>query len=428
MATTHEKLAVLGGAPVRQRPWPTWPRADENTERNLLEVLYSGRWAVSGMYNGTPLYERHFAEAFAAYNGVPYCVPVTNGAAALTIALQALGVGYGKEVLVPGVTWVACASAVIRAGGIPVLVDVEPDTLCLSAEAAQEAITERTAAIMLVHLYCTIGDIDAFLQLSNETGVPLLEDCSQAHGAVWSGQRVGSYGKIGVFSMQDTKLLTSGEGGAAITSDTELYNILQQMRADGRRYKASSPPLHHIELEEIGEVQGWNYNLSEFQAAVLLDRLQHLDAENELRTQNAAYLTELLADVGAIVPLARHPKADTIAYYQFCARLDPSEFGNLDIETLCRALTAEIGVVVEPIHRPLNNNILYNPLLSPQAQPEVLERLNPKQFSLPNSTHALGCYFRIPHRVLLAARHDMEDIAAAFLKVKENHRQLIQAM
>src|SRR5258708_17044047 len=127
-----ENLAILGGLPVRRMPWPKWPRADEGTERNLLDVLYSGRWAISGIYNGQKLYERRFAEAFAEFHAIPFCVPVCNGTAALTVALEALDVRYGDEVLVPGITWVACASAVAGIGGIPVLVDVEPDTLCMS--------------------------------------------------------------------------------------------------------------------------------------------------------------------------------------------------------------------------------------------------------------------------------------------------------
>lgn len=127
-------LAMFGGEPIRKSPWPTWPRADENTENNIKDVLYSGKWAISGPYIGRKSYEKQFAEAYSEFHNVKYCVPSSNGSSALTIALEALDVKNGMEVLVPGLTWVACASSVIGIGGIPILVDIEPESLCMSLE------------------------------------------------------------------------------------------------------------------------------------------------------------------------------------------------------------------------------------------------------------------------------------------------------
>lgn len=265
-------LACRGGGPVRKDPWPKWPRADKNTEKVLLEVLHSGRWALSGCYNGIKPFERRFAEAFASFHGVRYCVPTASGSTALSVALEALGVGSGDEVLVPALTWVACASSVANLGAVPVLVDIAPETLCMDPVKAQNAITKRTAAILLVHAYCRIADLDRFSQISQESKVPLLEDCSQAHGAKWGGRRVGTFGKVAVFSMQQTKVLTSGEGGATLTDDPQLYDLLQQLRADGRRYVQGELIDGHMELEEVGAVVGSNRCLSEFHAAILLDR------------------------------------------------------------------------------------------------------------------------------------------------------------
>ena len=274
-------LAMLGGEPIRKSTWPIWPRADEGTEKNIKDVLYSGRWAISGYYTGKTPYERRFAEAFAKFHNVSYCVPTASGSSALTIALEALNVKNGMEVLVPGLTWVACASSVSGIGAIPTLVDVEPDTLCMSLEAAKKEISNHTAAIILVHTYCSIADIKGFVKLSEETNIPIIEDCSHAHGAILDGHRVGSFGKIGVFSMQQSKVLTSGEGGACITNDFDLYKRMQQFRADGRCYKNTNLTYGQMELEEVGLVQGRNYCMSEFHAAVLLDRLKHLDKENK---------------------------------------------------------------------------------------------------------------------------------------------------
>lgn len=421
-----DKLALFGGKPVREKQWPQWPRGDLNTEHLLLDVLRSGRWAISGLYNGQELYERRFAEAFAKYNGGGFCVPTANGSSALTIALEALGVGVGSEVLVPGLTWVACASSVARIGAIPVLVDVENDTLCMSVEAARKVISPRTAAIMVVHLYCTVADLDGFATLSEQTGIPLLEDCSQSHGAKWKGHRVGSIGKISAFSMQDTKVLSCGEGGAVFTKDSDLYDKLQQLRADGRRYSAAIPSVGELELEEVGAVQGHNRCLSEFHAAILLDRLRHLDDENRHREQNGEYLRLLLGQIGGTRPLHRDPRIDALTFYRFCVRLDLDDFGGADIETVRRALTAELNISVKLVDNPLNNNILYNPLLSNRTSQsdDHPKRLDPRQFNLPNATEGRRECLCLPHQVLLGNRSDMEDIARAFAKIKENRESL----
>lgn len=428
MQYTHvqEPLALQGGRPVRHKDFSPWPRSDATTEAKLVDVLYSGRWAISGPSTGKMPYERQFAAAFAAFHNVKYCVPTVNGSSALTIALEALDVRYGDEVLVPGLTWVACASAVSGIGAIPILTDVDTENLCMSVEAARNAINERTKAILLVHLFCSIGDIEGFLKLSSEYGIPLIEDCSQAHGATWKGQRVGTFGKIGAFSMQQTKVLTSGEGGAAITDDANIYDRMQQLRADGRRYISAVPHKGEMELEEIGSIQGRNYCLSEFQSAILVDRLQHLDTENRLREENAEYLLSLLSSIGGIEPLQRRPGTEQLTYYHFCVRLQMEEFNHCSIEAITNALTKELGILVEPVDTPLNRNVLYNPLNSPRTSsiPSVRERLDPHRFLLPNAEKARKCYLTIPHRVLLGDRSDMEDIAMAFAKVKYHSKHL----
>jgi dTDP-4-amino-4,6-dideoxygalactose transaminase len=421
-----EKLAILGGEPVRKKPWPIWPRADENTEKLLKDVLYSGRWTISGCYTGKKPYERQFAEAFAKFHNVPYCVPTANGSSALKIALEALGVGYGKEVLVPGLTWVACASSVLTAGAVPILVDIEPDTLCMSVEAAKKAITKNTAAVILVHLYSRIADIEEFLKISEETGIPIIEDCSQAHGAIWKGQRVGTFGKIGVFSMQQSKVLTCGEGGAAITNDRDLYDKMQELRADGRRYKIDPVSIGEMELEEIGSVQGRNYCLSEFHAAILLDRLQHLDEENKIRERNANYLNSLLLDIGDITPLTPSSGTKLPVYYQYCFRINFSGFGKSTADRIAQALTAELAILIKTVYTPLNNNILYNPQ-SFQGIPKNKEEglpFNPLEFELPEAQKIKDEYLLIPHNVLLGNKSDIKDIAGAIKKIKERNSEI----
>ncbi|MFO0704141.1 MAG: aminotransferase class I/II-fold pyridoxal phosphate-dependent enzyme [Patescibacteria group bacterium] len=183
------KLAILGGKAIRTSVWPKWPQAKKSTEKILLDVLHGGRWAISGPNVGKVAYERQFAADFAKYNKAKYAVPTTNGSSSLVIALLALGVGAGDEVLVPGSTWVACASSVLSVNAVPVMIDIDTDTLCMSVAAARKAITKNTKAIMIVHAFCALADLDGFVKLSKETGIPLIEDCSQAHGASWNGKK-----------------------------------------------------------------------------------------------------------------------------------------------------------------------------------------------------------------------------------------------
>lgn len=413
MASTTAKLAALGGQPVRRSAWPSWPRADRSTEEAVTEVLRSERWTISGPCTGNFPFERRFAEAFARFHDVPFCVPTANGSSALVVALEALGVGPGQEVLVPGLTWVACASAVTRIGAIPVLVDVDPKTLCMSVAAARQAITPSTAAILLVHLYCMVGDIEGFSQIAADTGIPLIEDCSHAHGAVWFGRKVGSFGAIGAFSMQQTKVLTSGEGGATITSSPDLFDRLQQLRADGRRYSARRT-LGTSELENAGDQQGHNYCLSELHSAILLDRLSHLENENAIRRRNATFLTNRLQGVRGITALPEITSEIQPALYCYCIRFDKEVLVNASIKNVAIALSEELGTSVGPIYDPLNQNQLFRSRRSFLAADSAY---SPEEFALPVAEAARREVIAFPHRCLLGGYEEIEDIAKAVEKI-----------
>lgn len=425
MTNSSPALALLGGSPVRTHPWPPWPRAEQSTEEALKAVLRSERWTISGPRLGGPPCERRFSEAFAAVHSVPYCVPTANGSSALVIALEALEIGPDREVLVPGLTWVACGSAVARVGAIPILVDVDPQTLCMSVTAARKAITSATAAVMLVHLYCTIANLEAFTELARLTGLPLIEDCSHAHGAVWRGRRVGTFGTVGVFSMQQTKVLTSGEGGAVITSDGVLYDRLQQLRADGRRYVSRRVP-GGSELEYAGTVQGYNYCLSEFHAAILLDRLPLLDEENAIRLKNGTFLTHRLRPLESVWPL-HDPDAEGLpTFYRYCLRFDRERLGRVPIELVASALTAELGLPIQPLYDPLNQNLLFDPRRSPRQRrtPDAQRIYDPTRFPLPVAAAARREYIGIPHQALLGDFREVEDIALAVEKVLNHWDEL----
>lgn len=421
----HDESAQNGDAPDQSSDlWPKWPSFDSKTEHLLLEALRSRRWTVSGAYTGSPSFEQQFAQSFAQYIGVPHCIPTCHGSSALAIALEALDIGYGDEVIVPGLTWVACASAVSALGAVPVLVDVDPYTLCLSPQAAEAAITERTKAIMAVHLFGSCADVEALTAISKRNAVPLIEDCSQAHGGMWDGQKLGSFGTISAFSLQQTKLLTSGEGGVALTRDPALADKLQQLRADGRRYVAQ-PRIGHLDLEEVGAVQGRNYCLSEFHAALALDGLERLDDQNQRRR---AFVEQLRVDLETLDGVGIQGQPDKLShpvYYHLCLRFDPTKFKNFDIDVMARSLAEKLSLpAIDPVDTPLNRNLLFNPLHSSRTPPDLKPKMTPGAYPLPHAEQARQTCLTIPHNALLA---DLKHTTTIINAIKASATEMARA-
>lgn len=415
------KLAINGGAAVcRGMTWPAWPQFFGGERRALRSVLESGRWAISAPWNGHPLAERRFAKEFARFLKVRYCVPVSNGSAALRSALEACDIGYGDEVIIPGLTWVATASAVVSNNSIPVLVNIDPTTLCMDVGAVERAITVRTKAIIVVHLFGSMGDIDRLSELARKHKLSLIEDCAQAHGAAWRGRCAGTYGICGTFSMQHTKILTSGEGGAVVTNDARIADRLEQYRADSRRYSARAVRSGELELIEGGNILGTNYCLSEFQAALLLEQMTRLREQCHIRQRNAALLDAELATIEGVQPQGVPGGVTTRAVYQYAVRLETAAFAGKGLTSICSALSAELRLPVQRIYRPLNANPLYCPArnLRFAISSEHMNKLEPTRFQLPESQRAYEQCIAIHHRFLLSETKRMEAVGVAFQKVQ----------
>ena len=423
---TKTNLAINGGKPIRHEGWNTWPPYNEQTIAQITKALQSGRWAISGPYVNSPLFEEEFAKQYAEFNGVDYCVPTANGSSALVIALEALGIGIGDEVIVPVLTWVATASTVLRVNATPIFVDVEPDTLCMSVEAARSAITERTKAIIPVHLHHSMADMDAFIALSKETGIPLIEDAAQAHGAIWRGQRAGSMGRLGTFSFQQSKVLTSGEGGAVITNDPQLYERLQELRADSRRWVSEPRKLDGMQLIASGKIMGANYCLSEVQAAILLAQLPYLEEQLKICAENADYLDRKLASLGCLYPLKQPSGLERRTVYEYIVRIDRNAFGERSIERICEALKAELGISFYPPDTPLHQSLLYQPLTKKRFSYQSKESadLDISGLNFPVAEEAFQKSLVCHHSALLGSRNDMDDIIKAFDKILQHIDEL----
>lgn len=417
-------LALHGGTPVHERSWPPWPQYDEATVATVSAALASGRWSMSGGWTGTEPYERTFARRFAAFVGATHAVSTDHGSSSLMVALEALDVGSGDEVVVPVLTWVATATAVLNVNAVPVFVDVDADTGCVSSGAVAAAITERTRAIVVVHLHNRMADMDAIGTVASAHGLPIVEDCAQAHGARWNGAIAGSLGTLGAFSFQQGKVLTCGEGGAVVTDDDALYERLQQLRADGRLYAPDESLPGHPALVESGEVMGNNCCLSELPAALLLDQLDRLEEQLEHRAAAAEYLDSALAGLPGLRPLHRPPQLDRPSVFEYAVRRDPDAYAGRPTGSVCAALAAELGVRVHRTDRPLHENVLYGPETKARYR-ELAGRARPAPGArFPYADTLYEELILLPHRVLLADRAALEHVVDAFAKVADHAEQL----
>lgn len=407
-------LAIRGGRPVYAGTWPAWPVHDEREVERVVKVVRGGKWG----YNG-PV-EQEFREAFARYQGSKHVLCVTNGTHALQLALEALDVGAGDEVIVPGMTWQATAAAVLDVNAVPILTDIEPETLTLDPRAVRAALTPRTKALIPVHLFSCVAHMDEILAIAAERKLAVIEDCSHQHGAEWRGKKVGSLGAIGAFSLQMSKVFTAGEGGLLTTNDDRLACRLDSLRNCGRRSSQADPLAADLAL------QSGNFRMTEMQAALLLAQLERLPEQVARRDENAQYLSKLLAEIPGLTPLKRRPQITRQSYYGYAFRYDQRAFEGLERSRFAAALKAEVGLGFGGIYEALNACELYRPHTKQRhhLSPEYLKQIDPRRFELPACKRACDEIVNCIHYFLLAGSREMEAIAEAARKIQRHAGEL----
>lgn len=407
-----EKLALLGGVPVRQNAFPVWPQYDERERQAILDVLDSRVWWRTP---GTQTLA--FEQAFAQYHQAKYGIACTNGTAAIEITMAALGIGLGDEVIVPDYTFVATASAVLFAGALPVLVDVDPETYCLDPELVEAAITDRTKAIIAVHVGGHPADLDRLQTIARQHGLWLIEDSAHAHGSEWKGHKVGSIGDVGTFSFQQSKLMTAGEGGIIITNSDELEVELRSVHDCGRM-----PDEWFYSHFRYGS----NYRLSEWQGAVLSQQLERLDSQAAIRTPNAAYLNSTLAEIEGITPQKLDERCTRNGYYCYIFEYDSSTFSGLPTEKFIEALEAE-GVPTQASYPPLHKlDMFTNGSYRQRLAPEHAAEDHPfSTTEFPRANHLAENTVWLVHRVLLGSKDDTAQIVEAVKKIQRHAKELM---
>jgi len=407
----EQKLALMSGKPVKNTPFPDWPVYDEHERQALMEVLESRVW-----WRTPGSHTIQFEKEFAAYHQAKHGIAVTNGTAALEVALAALGVVPGDEVILPDFTFVATASAVLFNGALPVLVDITPDTYCIDPEMVEATITERTRVIIAVHMAGHPADMDRLGQIARRHGLRLLEDSSHAHGSEWRGKKVGAIGDMGTFSFQSSKLMTAGEGGIILTNQDDLERMARSIHDCGRM-----PGKWFYEHF----IYGSNYRLSEWQGAILSQQLTRLPQQTVTRTRNATFLDQALAEIEGITPQKLDPRVTCNGHYAYIFHYNKAAFANVPTRRFIEALNAE-GIPTQDSYPPLHNLAIfksgeYRKRLSGVQAEEAHHFL---ETGFPNTLVAAWETVWLPQTVLLGSEEEMHQIVQAIKKIQEGAKTL----
>lgn len=407
------KLAINGGTPVRTEPFPAWPAPNPREEKLLLDVYRSGNW-------GRGKITEEFEEKFAAAHDCKYAVAVTSGTVALRIALLAAGIEEGDEVIVPPFTFMATATAVVECNATPIFADIDRSTYTLDPAKVAEAITPRTKAIIPVHISGTVANMDRINELARQHNLVVIEDCAQSPGSVWKGRKPGSLGDMGCFSFQWSKNLSAGEGGVITTNNETLYLACKSVHNCGRSAKGGWYDHHTI---------AGNYRITEFQSALLLSQLEKLDERTRHREANGRYLAGKVGEIPGLLPAHRSPEQEVHAYHVWFFEYGSNDFGGLGRIPFAEAVQAE-GIPAGPGYsKPLNLQPLFvNKQFGPYAgctkhRPD----LDYGKLEFPVCATVCAINLRFLHHILLADRSAMDDIVAAFAKVREHHEELLEA-
>lgn len=352
-ALSSQKPAILGGAPLfENRHAITWPPTDEATALAMADLYRSSKWSWNGEW------EQKAAQKLAEVHTSKHAMLLVNGTVTLEAALHAMGIGAGDEVIVPALTWLATAMAVLYVGATPVFVDVEPGTLCLDAAAVEAAITPRTKAVIPVHLYGGMADLDAIMAVARKHGLKVLEDCAHAQGGMWDGKGLGSVGDAGSFSFQQSKTISAGEGGGLVTQDDELADRLFRFKhigyeLGGRQGASKSGPPMGLDCH--------NYRATEFQGLAILPQLEGLEALTLRRNANADLLTKRLEAIPGLQVQKRGRKATPgrQSYYGLVLIFDPEIWGGIAPLSLAKAINEE-NLPTGPTYGPVYRHPLWN--------------------------------------------------------------------
>jgi perosamine synthetase len=414
-----EKPALLGGKPVRTKPLNKWPVIDEREDKAMLETVRSGKWFRGNGPNVT-----RFEQAYAKATGAKNCVATNSGTSALFTSLAAVGVAAGDEVIVAPYTFIATVNVILLHHALPIFVDTDPETLQIDARKIEAAITDRTTAILPVHLGGSAADLDTILAVAKKHKLPVVEDACQSHLAQWRGRALGTWGDTGCFSFQASKNLNCGDGGAILTNNDEWADRCYSFHNNCRARRTSSDDFVYKSS------RGGNFRMTEFQATILLAQMTRLEDQMQTREQNAAYLRGLLKEILGIVPARMYEGCTRNAYHIFMYRYQKEHFAGMPRKRFLEALKAE-GVDCNAGYGRLNKEAFIKNSLSSRSW----QRLFPAE-TLAKWEERTACPANdklseeaawFTQTTLLGPRSDMDQMAEAIRKIQQHSGELARA-
>jgi len=414
-SSVKDKLAVKGGNPVRKDPWPEWPVWDQEAEKGITEMLRTGRW-----WRGSGEHVTEFEKLYAEKVGAKHCQATASGTTALLVAQHVMGVDAGDEVLVSPYTFIATYNSIFISKALPVFVDSDPETFLMNPDKLEGRITDRTSAILPVHIYGLPCDMDKINAVAKNHDLKVVEDACQAWSAKYKGKNAGTLGDLGCFSFQNSKHLPACEGGAITGNDEYTMDLCNAFHNCGR-------PVGSIPRTSSYPMRGSNRRMQQIQALIMISQLKRFDEDAATREKNAAYLNSKLKDIPGIIPAKLVEGADAAAYHLYPFRYKKEEFNNASKQAFLEAVRAE-GVPTNGGYGPQNKDGLIEEALSSRGYKRLYgeKRLNQwrEENVLPGNDQLCEEAVGIYQSILLGSQKDMDDIVNAITKVYENRDQL----
>ncbi len=413
-AADGDKPALLGGMPVHKGGWLPWPQWREAWEPKILQVYRSGKW-----FRGSGTNVNDFEKAYAQLLGAGKCLATASGTTALIVSLHVMGVDAGDEVITSPFTFIATYNSILTHKALPVFADTDPATLTMDPASIESRITERTRAIMPVHIFGMPCDMDAINAIARKHKLAVIEDACQAWLAEYKGRKCGTIGDLGCFSFQESKHIPSGEGGAITGMSEELIDRCNAFHNCGRTsgsFKGNG-----------SFTRGSNYRMTQAQAMLLLQQFEKLQKETAVRRASADYLSTNLSQIPGI-SIVRLPQDSRAVWHLYAFLYDPAQFNGLSRDKFIKALSAE-GIPCSSVY----NEQYYDGLLDEAIASRGYKRLWSDQRlrayresfkDLKGNKQVCSTVVAIGQNLLLAEQSDLDHIISAVRKLQTHSAAL----